>query len=185
VEARRHAVLAVIPLAMIAVGFFVAPVMVHLPPRVIPISPLEDGLTPFTAIYAGAAVLAAMIAITARRGATPGRAMTATALVAIITASVGAVIAVYLAVDGAYWGYALGFGAPVFVAAMVVGTALRRHDWDRVLRLVGAFALAALPFGCPRVPGMFNVFSGGLVFLAADAAVVALCGLGIWRSGRE
>jgi hypothetical protein len=185
VEARRHAVLAVIPLAMIAVGFFVAPVMLHLPPRVIPISALEDGwLSPFTAIYAGAAVLAVMIALTARRGSMPSVALTATALVAIVTASVGAVIAVGVSIDAGYWDYAVGFGAPILVGAMVAGAAMRRREWDRVLRLVGAFALVALPFGCPRVPGMFNVFSGGLVFVAADLTVVALCGLGIWRSGR-
>jgi hypothetical protein len=48
-----------------------------------------------------------------------------------------------------------------------------------MLGLVGALAVAALPYSCPLVPGMFNLFSGGLVYAFAVATLLVLFGRGL------
>ena len=52
--------------------------------------------------------------------------------------------------------------------------ALRTRGWQRMLGLLAALAIASLPYGCPLVPGMFNMFSGGLVFVLAELTIFAL-----------
>jgi hypothetical protein len=68
----------------------------------------------------------------------------------------------------------LVFVAPIAIALVVTFQALWMRGWDRMLWLLGAFAIAALPYSCPLVPGMFNLFSGGIVYLMADLTVLAL-----------
>jgi hypothetical protein len=66
------------------------------------------------------------------------------------------------------------FLAPIVISLVLTFHALRMRGWDRMSWLLGAFAIAALPFSCPLVPGIFNLFSGGIVYLIADLTLLAL-----------
>jgi hypothetical protein len=70
----------------------------------------------------------------------------------------------------------------VLIAALAgLVLALRTRGWRGWLWALGAFGVAALPYACPLWPGMFNEFSGGLTFLAADATLLILVALGLYR----
>ena len=165
----------VVPLAVISLGMFAAVLV----PYGYPLSwaaittPIED-LSPFLLIYAGAGIVAVSIVLAARRGSPPGHVATAIALLAILAATIMTGIAVKVFADGGYWTPVLAFVAPIAVTLPIAFHALRMRGWDRMLWLLGAFAIAALPYSCPLVPGMFNLFSGGLVYLVADVTVLAL-----------
>jgi hypothetical protein len=75
------------------------------------------------------------------------------------------------------------FIAPVIIATMAVLLSLaatltwiakRRAGWDRWLLLLAAYAVLALPYACPILPGMFNRWSGGLGFLTAELVLLAV-----------
>ena len=87
--------------------------------------------------------------------------------------------------------HALGFGEGVrglvlaLAVSLVAPTALlalafRRSGWDRWVRVLGAYALVVAMFGCPLIPGAFNLFSGGLTFLLADATLLVLVAVQLW-----
>jgi hypothetical protein len=181
---RRHVALMVVPLAVLASGLFAAVLV----PSGYPLkwltvtTPLQD-LSPFHLIYVGAGVLAVSIALANRRGSPPGHLATVIALLAITGANVMTGIAVKIFSDGNYWTHVLVFVAPVAVSLVLAFNALRVAGWDRMLMLLGAFAIAALPYSCPLVPGMFNLYSGGLLYLAADLAVLALFIRGLRTAG--
>jgi xanthine/uracil permease len=52
--------------------------------------------------------------------------------------------------------------------------AFRARGWCGWLWALAAYAIAALPYACPRWPGIFNEFSGGLTFIAGDVTVLVL-----------
>jgi hypothetical protein len=183
--AKRHVVLAAAPLAVIASGILVSPLVVlgypeHM--RMI-VRPYEDGLSPFFAIYLAAAVLAVLSWRAARRPE-PARSHITIAVVSTIAVLATMAIPVGFYIDGGYLGDALLFALPLAVSVWFLVRGLRHRGWTRMLWLLGAFAAAALPYGCPLIPGMFNLFSGGLVFELADLTVLALAVLGIVRAAR-
>lgn len=182
-SARRHVTLMVIPLAVIALGMFAAVLVPYgYPVQWMTVTtPIAD-LSPFVAIHAGAGILAIAIVLASRRGAPPGNAVTALALLAILAATVMTVIAVKVFSDANAWTAVLVFVAPVAIALVISFHALRMRGWDRMLFLLGAFAIAALPYSCPLVPGMFNLFSGGLVYAAAVLTVLVLFVRGLRQS---
>ena len=183
--ARRHVTLAVIPLAVIASGFLVAPLVpVGYPAKLwLSVSPYEDGLSPYAMLYAGAAALAVLIALAARGNATPRNATTVIALLTIVATTAPTAVLVDLEARDGDWLRCALFALPIAATIVLVIGALRRRGWPRLLGLLGAVAVAALPYGCPIVPGIFNLFSGGLVFVLADLTVLALFVLGE-RRGR-
>jgi len=180
---RRHVTLMVIPLGVIALGLLAAVLVPYSYPMkwMTVVAPLEDGFSPFHIIYIGAGVLAVSIGLASRRGSTPGHIATVTALITILAATALTAIAVYSFSDGGYWTQVLVFVAPIAITLVITFHALRMRGWDRMLFLCGAFAVAALPFSCPLVPGTLNVFSGGLVYLAADVTVLVLFLRGVVR----
>ncbi len=114
------------------------------------------------------------IGLAIRRGTPPGTVATVIALLAILGATIMTSIAVKVFSDGGYWTRVLVFAAPVAISLVVAFHALRVRAWDRMLLLLGAFAIAALPYSCPLVPGMFDLFSSGAIYLAADLTVLVL-----------
>jgi hypothetical protein len=174
-SARRHLTLMALPLAVIALGLFAAVLVPYGYPLkwLVVISPIVD-LSPFLLIYVGAGAMAVSIAVASRRGSPPGHLATAIAILTILAATIMTAIAVKTFSDGGYWTAVLVFVAPMAVALVITFHALRMGGWDRMLWLVAAFAIAALPYSCPLVPGMFNVFSGGLLYLVADVTLLAL-----------
>lgn len=182
-SARRHVTLMVVPLAMIAFGVFVSVLVPYgYPLKWLLVTTQLDGLSPLHVIYVGAGVLAGAIVLATRRDSPPGTLATVIALVAIVVPTFVTALVVKWFSDGGYWTGVLVFAAPVAVALVLAFNALRARGWDRMLLLVGAFAIAALPYSCPLVPGMFNEYSGGLVYLAADLTLVVLFVLGLRRS---
>jgi len=173
--ARRHVSLMVLPLAVIAIGI-IASVLVPYgyPMKWLTVTTPLDELGPFHAIHAGAAIVAVSIVVANRRGRPPGIVATIAALLAILVATFMTAWAVKVFSEGNYWTHTLVFTTPVAVALVIAFNALRMPGWDRMLWLLGALSIAALPFSCPLIPGMFNVFSGGLVYFVADLTLLAL-----------
>ncbi len=68
----------------------------------------------------------------------------------------------------------IGCAAVVLVALGLTIVAWRRSGWNRWRWLLGAYAVMVSLFGCPLIPGFFNLFSGGFVFLAAEILLVVL-----------
>jgi len=174
-RARRHVTLMVVPLAVIALGL-VASVLVPYgyPMKWMTVTMQLEDLSPFDVIYVGAGILAVSIGLASRRGSPPGWVAIVTALLAILGATFMTAYAVKVFADGGYWTEVLVFVAPIAITVVVTFQALRMRGWDRMLWLIGAFAIAALPYSCPLIPGMFNLFSGGIVYLIADVTLVAL-----------
>lgn len=180
---RRIVALAAIPLGVIALGMFAAVLVPYGWPlkwRTV-VTPFDDGFSPFHVIHAGAGILAVAIAVANRRHAPPGAFAVAVALLVIVGASVGTMIAVKGFLDGNYWTHVLVFVAPVAVAPVIAFNALRARGWDRMLGLLGSFAIAALPYSCPLIPGMFDLFSGGLVYFTALVTLLGLFARGLRR----
>jgi hypothetical protein len=183
-RARRHVTLMVIPLAVIALGMFAAVLVpVGYPLQWVPVTmPIQD-LSPFLAVHVVSGILAAMIALAARKDAEPGLGPALVAILGILAMTVMTVIAVKFFSDGGHWTAVLVFVAPVALALVLAFNALRVRGWERMLVLLGAFAIAGLPYSCPLVPGMYNLFSSGLVYLAAQVTVLALFVRGMRWSG--
>ncbi|CAN5917789.1 hypothetical protein BH11MYX3_BH11MYX3_28220 [soil metagenome] len=180
--ARRHVTLMVIPLAVIALGLFASVGVPYGHPLkwLAVATPLGD-LSPFHVIYVGAGLVAGAIVLAARHDSPPGRIATVIALLAIVAPTIMTAIAVKVLSDGGYWTHVLVFAAPIAISLVLAFNALRARGWDRMLLLLGAFSIAALPYSCPLVPGIFNLFSGGLVYLAADLTVLVLFIRGLRR----
>ncbi len=175
----------VVPLAVLALGLFAAVLVPYGHPLSwLAVAPMLEDLSPFHAIHVGAGVLAVSIALANRRGTPPGVLATVIALATILAATIMTGIAVKVFSDGGYWTHVMVFAAPIAIAPVVVFHALRARGWNRMLLLLGAFAVAALPYGCPLVPGMFNLFSGGLVYLLAVVTVLVLFLRGLRATGR-
>ncbi|MFN0245536.1 MAG: hypothetical protein ACKV2T_01425 [Kofleriaceae bacterium] len=174
----------VIPLAVIAFGMFAAVLVPYgYPLQWMTVTmPLED-LSPFLTVHVVSAILAVMIALAARKDVAPGLGPALVALAGILAMTVMTVIAVKTFSDGGHWTAVLVFVAPVALAVVLSFNALRVRGWERMLILLGAFAVAGLPYSCPLVPGMYNLFSSGLVYLAAQVTVLALFVRGMRWSG--
>jgi hypothetical protein len=173
--ARRHVTLMVVPLAVLALGLVASVLVPYGYPMkwMVVTMPFEE-LSPFAVIYVGAGILAVATVLASRRGSPPGVIATVTAVLAILGATFMTGWSVKVFADGDAWTAVLVFAAPIAVSIVVTFQALRMPGWDRMLWLLGAFAIAALPYSCPLVPGMFNLFSGGIVYLMADLTVLAL-----------
>ena len=172
----------VVPLAVIA-ATLVAAVLVPYgyPVKWLTVTmPLED-LSPFAIIQASAGVVAGALAFAARRDSPPGVVPIVFALIGTLASTIMTVIAVKVFADAGLWRHVMVFVAPVAIAPVLAFNAFRMRGWDRMLLLIAGFAIAALPYSCPLIPGMFNLFSGGLVYLAAWVTVLALCVRGAWR----
>jgi hypothetical protein len=65
------------------------------------------------------------------------------------------------------------------IASLVL--ALRTRGWRGWLWALGGYGIAALPYACPLWPGIFNEFSGGVTFLAADVTLLILVVIGLRR----
>ncbi|HUJ62531.1 MAG TPA: hypothetical protein VLX92_28715 [Kofleriaceae bacterium] len=172
---RRRARRSILPLAVIAIGYIVPPL---LSTGLAPSSAFGDGDQLFLGVYAGALVLAVLTDVAARRDAVPGAVSVVIALLAIGAASVPTVPVVCLLIEDRAPVRALGFGAAILAAAAVAALALRRRGWWRWSMLLGAFALAALPFACPVAAGLYNLFPGGAIFLIADLTLIAQLAIG-------
>ncbi len=173
--ARRHVSLMVVPLAVIAASMVAAVLVPYgFPLKWMTVTvPIEE-MSPFLVINIGAGLLAASIVIAKRRAAAPGTLATVIAVLAILAGTVMTVWAVKVFSEGGYWTHVLVFTAPVAVSLVLAFNAFRARGWERMLVLLGAFAISALPYSCPLVPGMFNLFSGGLVYLTAVVTLLAL-----------
>jgi hypothetical protein len=175
----------VVPLAVIALGMFAAVLV----PYGYPLTwmtvtmPLADP-SPFLAVHAVAGFLAVAISLAARRDAAPGLVAAIVAILGILAMTVMTAIAVKQFNAGGDWTPVLVFVAPIALSLVVAFNAMRMRGWDRMLLLLGALAIAGLPYSCPLVPGMFNLFSSGMVYLVADVTVLALFGLGMRSVGR-
>ena len=148
--ARRHVALMVVPLAVISLGLVTSVLVPYgYPTKWLAATPPLEDLSPFNVIHVGAGILAVSIVLAARRGSPPGIGATVTALLAILGATIMTAIAVKVFSDGGYWTDVLVFAAPIAVSLVVTFHALRVRGWDRMLLLLGAFAIAALPYSCP------------------------------------
>jgi hypothetical protein len=177
---RTEAVATIIPLLVIALGLVTPPVLLHHRAHVVPISPLEDGFGPLWAIHLTAFVLAIIGLVCAKARREPGRG--ATVVAAVGTLAVLHVPAAMMQVVGAGEWRLMAVSAVVIAAAIAgIVLALRTRGWRGWLWTVGGFGVAALPYACPLWPGIFNEFSGGLTFLAADVTLLILVALGLLR----
>ena len=173
----RAAMLAIVPLAVIALGFITPPVIPHwlwsYGAHLHFISPFEDGASPLWSIQIVALVLAAITLIDARRRSVPG-------LGARIIATLGTLavlhLAVVMVVVAASEAPVLALVSAFVIVAAVTGLVQAWHarGWRGWLWMLAAYAIAALPYACPRWPGIFNEFSGGLTFIAGDVTVLVL-----------
>jgi len=181
--ARRHVELMVLPLGVIAVCL-IASVLV---PYGFPMTwmavttPITEP-SPFLLIHVSAGLTAFAIVRASRRDIAPGAFAIAAVLLGILAATVMTAWAVKVFTDANAWTPVLAFVAPLCITPVLVFHALRATGWDRMLGLVGAFAVAALPYSCPLVPGMFNLFSGGLVYVLAVVTLLVLFGRGLTTS---
>jgi hypothetical protein len=177
---HTEAIAAIIPLLVIALGLVTPPVLLHHRAHVVPISPLEDGFGPLWAIHITAVVLALIGLVCAKARREPGRG--ATIVAAVGTLAVLHVPAAMMQVAGAEEWQLTAVSAAVIVAAIAsIVLALRRRGWRGWLWAIGAYAIAALPYACPLWPGIFNEFSGGVTFLAADLTLLILVAIGLRR----
>jgi hypothetical protein len=170
----------IIPLAVIAATLFAAVLVPYgYPMKWMTVTiPLEE-LSPFALIQGSAGVVAGALAFAVRRGSAPGVVAIVFALIGTLAATIMTVIAVKVFADAGQWRDVMVFVAPVAITPVLAFNAFRMRGWDRMLVLIGAFAIAALPYSCPIIPGMFNLFSGGLVYLAGWVTVLVLFVRGI------
>lgn len=177
---RGEAVSAIIPLLVIALGFVTPPVLLHHRAHVVPISPLQDGFSPLWSIQITAFVLALIALVCAKARREPGRA--ATIVAAVGTLAVLHVPAAMLqVVGGDAWRITLVSAVVIVAAIASIVLALRRRGWRGWLWALGAYGVATLPYACPLWPGIFNEFSGGLTFIAADVTLLILVVIGLRR----
>ncbi|HEY4057834.1 MAG TPA: hypothetical protein VGM39_14570 [Kofleriaceae bacterium] len=170
-ETKRAVTAMIVPLAIIALGFFVS-VLVETGPHwhlvVFPV--LEPDIV--NAVQIGSGILAVLL--WRARDTEPGIAAVATALVMIIGGLVMTGIATYAFSTTNNWTAALVFATPLALAPVLAFHALRLRGWDRMLLMMGAFALALASYSCPLVPGLLDVYSGGVVYAAAIVGILVL-----------
>lgn len=172
----------IIPLGVIAVGL-IAAVLVPwgYPTKWKLVTTPFDDLSPFLLIDVSAGVTAFAIFRASRRNVPPGALAIVAALIGIIAATFMTAWAVKVFAEGDLWTHTLVFTGPLCITPVLAFHALRATGWDRMLVLVGAFAVAALPYSCPLIPGMFNLFSGGLVYALAVVTLLVLFARGLSR----
>ena len=183
----RAALLALVPLGVIAVGFITPPIIPHAlwPYRSVQfISPYEDGTSWMWSIQIVAVLLAALTFVHARRRDEPG---VTTKVIAVLgtLAVLHLPIVMLIAVGAEIWPLSLTSAIVVAGTLVALAEAWRRPGWQGWLWVLGAYALAALPYACPLFPGIFNVFSGGLTFAAADVTLLALVVMGLRHQQRR
>lgn len=166
------AMLALVPLAVIAIGFFVPPILLS-HSRLPVMSPYAEGGSLFGALHAAAAVLAGVTIACRVRGRAPAGPALWLAVVATIAAGYVPALLLYYTVTEAP-ALAVGAAATVIVALGFGRIALRRDGWRRWMALLGAYAVLALPYGCPIIAGAFNEWSGGVTFVAAEVTLLVL-----------
>lgn len=177
---RGEAVAAIIPLLIIALGLVTPPVLLHHRARVVPISPLQDGFSALWAIPITALLLALIGLVCAKGRSEPGRG-------AIVVAAIGVLAVLHVpvvmlrVVGGEAWRLSAVSAAVIVAALVMIALAVRARGWRGWLWALAAYGIAALPYACPLWPGMFNEFSGGLTFVIADLALLALVVLGLYR----
>lgn len=170
-DARRAVTAMIIPLAVIALGLFVAVGVkagTHWLPMIIPVLEADE----FNALQVLAGLLAFLL--WRDRKSEPGIATVIVALVLIVGGIVLTAVTTYFFSTASLWTGALVFATPLALAPVLAFHGLRIRGWDRMLLLMGALALAILPYACPLVPGMFNSYSGGMLFAAADVGIIVL-----------
>jgi hypothetical protein len=182
-SSRRAAVLAVIPLATIAIGFFVKPI-VRASNGAEMTAPFEEpGMLALG--YHPTALLLALVTVSylARRRA-PGLIAELVAYTGMLwcAASQVAIVATVFG-EPAAGDYPFAIGAIATLAGSIafVVLARQRRDWDRWLCLLGGYAFISLPYGCPRIMGMFNEWSGGLMFVVAELALLTIVATAVPR----
>jgi hypothetical protein len=124
--------------------------------------------------YALALVLQVITVIAAVRRVTPGMIAIVLAHVAIAIGALPSAVMVYFTFAEEF--HPIGIAAiAVLVAAIAFAVlAWLRRGWARWTCLLAAFACVALPYGCPRIMGVFNVWSGGWVFTAGATTLIVL-----------
>jgi hypothetical protein len=155
-------------------------VLLHHRAHVVPISALEDGLGPLWAIHITAFVLALIGLVCAKAHREPGRGATIVAAVGTI-AVLHVPAAMMQVVGGDAWRITAVSAGVIAAAIAGIVLALRRRGWRGWLWALGAYGVAALPYACPLWPGIFNEFSGGVTFLAADVTLLILAAIGLRR----
>jgi hypothetical protein len=181
---RKTALLALAPLLVIAAGFVTPPILRT--PYAAEIALWEDWTTELWPVHVTALVLAVIGAAAAWRRTTPGPIALGVALVGVAwcTAMLVWAIATMKLMEG-YRLLSLTAIACVLGALALGGLALRRRGWARWTCVLGAYAIAVALYGCPLIPGMFNLFSGGLTFVLADATLIVLAGAAVARASRR
>jgi hypothetical protein len=183
-DPRRTALLAIVPLAVIAIGLFVPPI-VRTRPGVVATPPFADGPNMFWSVQVTAGALSVLTAVRELLRRAPGGLDVALAIAGM--AAVGYVWADVIPFCVAAGARGIAFALVVSLAAPValLVVALRRQAWDRWVCVIGAYTLVVAMFGCPYVPGGFDQFSGGYTFIAADATLLALVALQLVGTSRR
>ncbi|MBV8758144.1 MAG: hypothetical protein JO257_12735 [Deltaproteobacteria bacterium] len=180
----RAALLALVPLLVIVLGFITPPILphalYHYPARVIPISPWSDGASWMWSIQVVALALALITLADAQRRSVPGIAARVVAVVGILAVLHLPAVMLYV-VRGELLSLSAASALVIVATAALVVTSFRRDGWAGWLAMLAAYAVAALPYACPLFAGIFNEFCGGITFDAADVTLLALCALALRR----
>ncbi len=181
-EPRREAMLALAPLLVIVLGFLTPPIiptwMWSYGRRLAFTSPYQDGASWMWSIQVVAAMLTAITVVHARRRSEPGWASRIAAAIGTL-AVLHMPVVMLVVVGGDASMLALTSAVVVIGAGCALVLAFRARGWHGWLYALGAYAIAALPYACPLWPGVFNEFSGGVIFVAADVTLLVLVVLGL------
>lgn len=182
------AMLAIVTLGMIALGFVTPPIIPHwlwpYSTHVHVISPYEDGASSMWSIQIVAVVLAALTLVHGRRRSAPGLASRIIATLCTL-AVLHLPVVMLVVLHGEAWTITLTSVIVVVAALGALVQAWHTRGWLGWLWALAAYAIAALPYACPLWPGIFNVFSGGVTFLTADVTLLALAVLGLRAADRS
>ncbi len=177
VPPRREAVLALVPLAVIVLGFVTPPILPHalyrMPAQVIPISPWADGASWLWSIQLVALALAAITLVHTQRRSEPGLGARVLALAGVLAVLHLPAVMLYV-LRGELLALSVASALVIAAALALVVVGFRRAGWTGWLAMLAAYAVAALPYACPLFPGIFNEFCGGLTFGVADLTLLAL-----------
>jgi hypothetical protein len=168
------AFLATVAFIAIVVGFFLPPIILEL--DFFAASPVKAGLL-YPPIHATAALLAIVTWWNLLRQSSPGRIQVAIALAAIVACVSPLAMLIYAI------GFADGAAQHMMTALVLILTILavmvfawRQQPWSRWFAVLSAYAIAVAYYGWPPLMIMFNVLSGGLLFIAANA-ILLLCAI--------